>query len=243
MGKTKPTRVITPRIVQPGEGSGRTWLWLLFLVALAAWSWQVFEFGRQRAGFDAGQRNEMAGALQQRIEELENERDALRADAAKFERAGQIDRAAADDIQYEVKVLQDERAELKREVALLQTLVSGGESKLLLGDFSLIRLDELNYRFEVTLSKRTDDQATVSGQVSFELVGELDGETNILAMSQLTEGKRSAIGIRFKSFQKLKSDLRLPEGFDPTAMKIRVQPDGEKFKSFEQAYDWKVTDA
>ncbi len=54
MGKKKPTRVITPRIVQPGEGGGRPWLWLLFLVALAAWSWQVFEFGRQQAGFDAG---------------------------------------------------------------------------------------------------------------------------------------------------------------------------------------------
>ena len=74
-----------------------------------------------------------------------------------------------------------------------------------------------------------------------ELTGELDGETNILAMSQLTEGKRSSIGIRFKSFQKLKSDLRLPEGFDPNSMKILVKPDGDKFKSFEQAYDWKVS--
>jgi hypothetical protein len=243
MGKKKPTRVITPRIVQPGEGGGRTWLWLLFLVALAAWSWQVFEFGRQRAGFDAGQRNEMEGALQQRIEELEEERDALRASAAKFERAGQIDRAAADGVQSEVRALQDERAELKREVALLQTLVSGGDKKLVLGDFSLTRLDELNYRFEVTLSKRTDDQATVSGLVSVELAGELNGEPSILAMSQLTEGKRSSIGIRFKSFQKLKLDLRLPEGFDPNSMKLLVKPDGDKFKSFEQAYDWKVSDA
>ena len=71
MGKKKPTRIITPRIVQPGEGGIRPWLWLLFLVALAAWSWQVFEFGRQRAGFDGSRSDQRQAALEQRIVELE----------------------------------------------------------------------------------------------------------------------------------------------------------------------------
>ena len=84
MGKIKPTRVVTPRIVQPGEGGARTWLWFLFLLALTALSWQVFEFGRQRAGFDTGRWNQRESALQQRIEELEEERDVLRASAARF---------------------------------------------------------------------------------------------------------------------------------------------------------------
>lgn len=242
MGKIKPTRVVTPRIVQPGEGGARTWLWFLFLLALAALSWQVFEFGRQRAGFDTGQWSQRESALQQRIEELEEERDTLRASAARFERAGQIDRAAADGVQSEVKALQDERAELKREVALLQSLVSGGEKKLVFGDFSLASLGGLNYRFEVTLSKRTDDQATVSGQVNVEVSGESGGERQILDLGELSGGKRSNIGIRFKSFQKLKADLHLPEGFQPSSLKVTVNPDGKKFKSFEQVYDWKVAD-
>lgn len=243
MGTKKPTRIITPRIVQPGEGGGRTWLWLLFLVALTAWSWQVFEFGRQRAGFDAGHRNELEDTLQQRIQELEEERDALRASAARFERAGQIDRAAADGVQSEVRALQNERAELKREVALLQSLVSGGEKKLVLGDFSITGLGELNYRFEVTLSKRTDDQATVSGEVSVLVSGLSGGEDRILDLSQLTGGKRTNIGIRFKSFQKLKSDLQLPEGFEPSSIRVMFSPEDKNFNSFEQAYDWKVDDA
>ena len=106
MGKIKPMRVVTPRIVQPGERSWLwLWMWLLVLVALAAWTWQVFEFGRQQAGFSVGQRDAMEAELMQRIEELAAERDALRSDAARFERAGQIDRAAADGVQAEVKAL------------------------------------------------------------------------------------------------------------------------------------------
>lgn len=243
MAKVKPTRVTTPRIVQPGEGGGRKWLWLLLLIALAAWSWQVFEFGRQRAGFDVGQRNRQTVDLEQRILELEEERDALRASAAKFERAGQIDRAAADGVQSEVRVLQEERAELKRELALLKSLVSGGEHQLVLGDFGLTRLDDLSYRFEVTLSKRTGDQEIVSGEVRIGVSGKADGEEAFVGMPELTDGKRSNIGIRFKSFQKLKTDLHLPEEFEPVSVLVTVKPEGKKFQSFEQAYDWKVPGA
>ena len=243
MGTNKPTRVVTPRIVQPGEGGGRPWLWLLFLLALGVWTWQVFEFGRQRAGLDVGHRDEREKTMQQRIEQLEAERDELRAAAARFERAGQIDRAAAEGVQAEVKALQNERAELKREVALLQSLVAGGESRLALSDFRLAAVDGLNFQFEVTLSKRTEGQEAVSGQVTIELSGDLDGERHILDMNQLTQGSRSSIGIRFKSFQKLKADLRLPQGFEPDSLKILVRPDGNKFKSFEQVYDWQVEDA
>ena len=244
MGKKKPTRVIAPRILQPGEGGVRPWLWLLFLVALAAWSWQVFEFGRQEAGFDVGRYSVLEDELQQRIRQLEEERDTLRAAAARFERAGQIDRAAADGVQPEVKALQGERAELKREVALLKTLVAGGEKEtLVLEEFKLTPLAGRSYRLEAMLSKRTDDQETVSGQVDIEVSGKMDGEQQILVLSQLTGGKRSNIGIRFKSFQKLKTDLSLPGGFEPSSIEVTVRPEGKKFKSFEQAYDWKLADA
>lgn len=244
MGKKKPTRIITPRIVQPGEGGIRPWLWLLLLVALAAWSWQVFEFGRQRAGFDASQRDQRESGLQKRILELEAERDALRASAAKFERAGQIDRAAAEGVQSDVRSLQTERAELKREVALLKSLVAGAEnSMLVLSEFSLRRLDDRKYRFEAMLSKNTDDDEAVSGQVIVNIGGELEGEDAMFGLKELTGGKRTHIGIRFKSFQKLRTDLRLPEGFDPTSIEVTVRPDGKKFKSFEQTYDWRPSDA
>jgi hypothetical protein len=243
MGKVKATRVISPRIVQPGEGA-RSWLWILLLLALGAWSWQVFEFGQQRAGYDAGERDEVEERLLQRIAELEEERDRLRSSAARFERAGQIDRAAADGVRDEVKSLQEERAELRREVAFLKTLVSGGgESKLALDQYSLVAIGEDSYRFEVTLSKRTGDGDTVRGQVVVSVSGEVDGEKRTLDMATLTDGKRSNIGIRFKNFQKLKTDLKLPTGFVPASIEVAVKPDGKTFKSFEQTYDWTVSDA
>jgi hypothetical protein len=243
MGKIKATRIITPRIVQPGEGA-RPWLWLFLLLGLGVWSWQVYDFGQQRAGYDAGERDEVEDRLRQRVEELEAERDQLRASAARFERAGQIDRAAADGVQAEVKALQDERAELKREVAFLKTLVSGGgDSNLALDQQTLVGIGEDSYRFEVTLSKRTTDAGTVSGKVLLRVKGKEGDVLRTLDMETLTEGRRSQIGIRFKNFQKLKTDIKLPKGFQPAEILVSVQPDGKTFKSFEQTYDWNPSDA
>ena len=244
MVKVKPTRVTTPRIIQPGERSMRPWLWGLFLVALGAWSWQVFQYGQQRAGAGVDRSGKAEERLRDRVAELEQERDTLRAAAARFERSGQIDRAAAEGVKSEVKALQEERAELKREVAFLKTLVSGSEGKeLLLEDFRLTKGAGRAYRFEVTLAKGAEDEATVVGQVILRVKGRTEGRPKTLGMEALTDGSRSNIGIRFKNFQKLKTDLQLPEGFEPAVIEVGVTTDGKAFKSFEQAFDWKVTDA
>jgi len=236
-------RVITPRIVQPGEGNVRPWLWLLFLVALGAWSWQVFQFGQQRAGFDVGHRDKAETQLRERIAELEEETAVLRAAAARFERAGQIDRAAVVDVQSEVKSLQAERAELKREVAFLKSLVSGEDKKLTLDDYSLVDAGDGSYRFEITVAKGDDDQTTVGGQVTISVKGQVSGAEKVLDMRTLTDGKRDNIGIRFKNFQKLKTDLQLPAGFEPVSVEVAVRPDGKGFKAFEQVFAWKLSGA
>lgn len=243
MGKLKPTRIVTPRIVQPGEGGGRGWIWLLFLVALGAWSWQVFEFGRQRAGLDSGARDQVEDSLYERIAALEDERDALRRAAARFERSGQIDRAAADGVKAEVKSLQAERAELKREVAFLKTLVSGGSSKLALDDSRLVDAGDGRYRFEVTLSKQSDDGKTVAGQAVIRVKGRQGGIDKTLDMKTITDGRRTNIGIKFKNFQKLKTEIKVPPDFEPATIEVSVLPEGKQFKSFEQVYDWVVSDA
>ncbi|MCB1772522.1 MAG: hypothetical protein KDI88_02815 [Gammaproteobacteria bacterium] len=243
MAKIKPTIITTPRIVQPRR-HGALWLWLLFLVALSLWSWQVFRLGENSGGFDGAKRDSIEASLNQRIEDLEKQKMALTAQAARFERAAQIDREAAEQVKGEVRSLQEERATLKREVAFLKALVSGEASEeLKLEAPKLVLVDGREYRFEVTLAKRAEGDDTVSGRVVIHVIGKSEGAEKKLDMEALTDGKRTNIGIRFRNFQKLKTDLKLPEGFDPSKIEVAVEPNGNVYKAFEQAYDWNVSDA
>lgn len=243
MSKVKPTRIVTPRIVQPRSG-GWTWLWLAFLAAFSFWTWQVYEFGQQRGGFSAAQSDATEDACLARVDTLEKQKIALTARAARFERAGQIDRAAVEEVKAEVRELQEERATLKREVAFLTSLVSGSATEELLLDApKLVEAGERVYRFEVTLKKSSDDRSMVNGRVSIQVLGKAGDKQRRLEMTELTDGKRSNIGIKFKNFQKLKTDLKLPEGFDPVKIEVAVEPTGNLFKALKQAYDWNVSDA
>jgi hypothetical protein len=241
MSKVKPRKVTTPRIVQPQQGW--PWIWLVFLAALSLWSWQVFEFGQRNGGFHAVEREAVEDQLRARIAELEKANMALTARAARFERASQIDRAAAVKVQDEVRSLQEERATLRREVAFLKTLVSGEASEeLALDEPSLTTTDDGDYFFEVTLSKASEEESTVSGRVMINVLGETANGGKTLSMEEFTEGRRTNIGIKFRNFQRLKTEIALPEGFEPSTIEIAVQPNGNVFKPFRHTYPWKISD-
>lgn len=244
MSQVKPKRIVTPRIVQSSPGV-RGWLWLLFLIVLGVWSWQLYEYGRQQGGFDAVGRDRVESRLTAQVAELETERAQLRTDLARLERSSQIDRTATDEVRLQLKVLQEEKAELKGEVAFLRGLVSGGEGELLrLSKPNLAVEPEGGFVFEVTLSKDNEqDQATVMGRVTISVVGQQQGKEQKLGMKQLTKGRRSNIGIKFRKYQKLTTKIALPEGFEPTSIKVAVRPDGQEFKPFQQVYAWKLSDA
>ena len=243
MGKIKATRIVTPRIVESRSG-WRPWLWVALLVFLAAWSWQVYEFGRAQASLDAGMRDPSLTDPLQRIAELEQERDALRASAARLERhKTQAREAIQKDLRGRQVKWDGKWEKLKREVAFLRRLVSGGDSKLVLDGHSLTVLDKMAYRFEVTLSKQTEDEDTINGYAVISVTGQLNGVEKTLDMQTLTNGRRSNIGIRFKNFQRLTTDISLPEGFEPAKIGVAVKPDGKGFRSFQQSFDWKPSDA
>jgi len=235
------SRFQTPEIVQPGSRRF-LWVWVLLLAAVAVLAWKMFEFGRASAGFDSAARDTQVELLEERIAALQAERDQLRAAAAKFERASQIDQSAVASVQAQLKALQDERSALRQEVEFLKSLVSGDITALQLSDLSLRKEDGdegAGYRFAFTISKRAKDDDRVQGTVSVLLSGQLQGEAKTLDSKALgIDAKDLRMG--FNHFQKFAGALRLPVGFIPRELQVAVKPKGKKFKAFEQTFEWRV---
>jgi hypothetical protein len=226
----------TPRIVQSSDG--RPWVLVLLVLSLiAVVGWSAFEYGRRQAGYFSERSEVQREELERRLSELGNNCDQQRELAARYERASQIDRLAAEQVREDMMGLQQERADLRKKVAFLQSLISGEVTVLQVSEVELVRNGESNaYRFSFMVSKRAKGDEKVSGDVELAVAGKMGGKAATLKADKLGLDKSLKMG--FKHFQKFEGVLQLPEDFVPTELVVTGQPDGKKFKDFEQRIKW-----
>ncbi|MGD2119447.1 MAG: hypothetical protein PVG66_13880 [Chromatiales bacterium] len=238
-----PKRLRTPKIVQPNARVRKGWV-VLWVGLLLVWSWFVFDFGRQQAGFDSTIATQEADKLQQKIEHLNQQIDQLRLQAASFERAGQVDRQAAEQAQQEFRQLQQEQARLKKEVAFLNGLLTDKTTSALLRvkNFRITRLSgETNYALSFTLVHLTKVGGLVEGDVTLEIVGTLNDKDKKLSLEEATREKQKSMKMRFKNFQKFEADLVFPKNYQPEAVIISTELKSKKIESLRETVDWVVS--
>jgi hypothetical protein len=228
----------TPKIVESGHRRPLV-LALLVLALIAAVALAAFDYGRRQAGYFSGRSEVQREALKQRLSVLDNNCEQQRELAARYERASQIDRLAAEQVREEFKRLQQERAELSNKVAFLQSLISGEVTALQVSQLKLSREGKSNaYRFSFMVSKRAKSDERVSGEVELAVVGKRDGKTETLKADKL--GVDESLRMGFRHFQKFEGTLQLPNDFAPTELVVTGVPTGKKFKRFEQRIKWRV---
>jgi hypothetical protein len=240
MARVTSRRIVTPRIVQPG-GRGRPWLIFAGLLVLLGWTYLAYDLGRQQAGFHSARAAAERAEAQAEIRALRVERDELRLRAANHERASQIERGASRQVQDDVKALQEERAELKREVAFLRELIAADDGPLRLRDFRIDALErDHHYRYRFTVAQAMEGVGTVQGEIGVAVIGQSDGKAQRLPLEDLTKGELTAHKMRFRNFQDVESSVELPKGFTPEALEVEIRPAGDKLKPVKRTFDWQL---
>lgn len=228
----------TPRIVEPG-GQRPVVLLLLVLSLTAVVGWYSYDYGQRQGGYSSKQSEAEKAQLERRLESLGEECDKQRELAARYQRASQIDSLAAEQVREEMKALQQERSDLRKKVAFLNSLVSGEMAALQVSQVELGRKGDGNtYQFSFMVSKRAKDDAKVTGKIDLQISGKLKGKKTTLTPEKLGLGEALKMG--FKHFQKFEGTLKLPDGFVPNELIVVGQPRSKKFKRFEQRVKWQV---
>lgn len=228
----------TPKIIEPGERHPLLLL-LLVLSLMAMVGWYAYDFGQRRAGYFAHESEAQKVQLKQQLKSLGEECDKQRELAARYQRASQIDRLAAEQVREEMKTLQQERSDLRKKVAFLDSLISGEMAALQVSQVKLERRGDGNtYGFSFMISKRAKDDVRVTGKVGLKVSGKLQGKQTTLTPEKL--GLNDVLKMGFRHFQKFEGTLKLPDGFDPGELIVVGQPEGKKIKRFEQRIKWQL---
>ncbi len=235
-------KVVAPRIVQEDRAVWPYWL-IVMLLAAAVAGWFAYDYGRKTAGLDTSSFEKQEDTLRQDLAGMKFRLDALRLQAASCQRDAQIDREAVEQAKKELQAIQQEKADLRREVDLLNGLLSDKSLKavLELEKLSIKALDkEQKYRLTFTLVHLSKVGGKVEGFASLEIYGKKAGEELTLKLRDIVQPANTKLKLGFKNFQKIEVDVKLPEAFEPESIRIFTDTDGKNLETFEQTVPWLV---
>lgn len=213
---------------------------MLMVGAIVVGGWLLFDYGRERAGYDSSLVQRERDLLHQRIEKLLRDNGELRGQNAILSQAAEIDRQAYAEVDDSLKGLQNEILELKQEVDFYRGIVSpkGGDG-LRIQEFSMIRNGETqSYRYKLVISQFANIQRLVKGYVKIKIYGMQGAEQVSLNLKDFVKSGKNSIGFRFKFFQKFEENITLPVDFEPLRVEISAIAESKGVKNINKEYSW-----
>ncbi len=222
---------------------GRTWAvraFLLLLVLIAGYL--VFEYGRISAGYDTVDAANERGALEEHIDTLNEEIEALKQEVALQETHRDIDREAYKDVEHSLITLQAKIQEQQDAIAFYRGIVSPSDGKpgLRVQDFKLTRGgEEREFNLRLVLVQAMKHDRKVSGDVALSVEGSENGETRTYPLTELLPADADvAWPFSFRYFQDFDRQLVLPDGFTPERVHVEVRSKTRSISSIEESFAW-----
>lgn len=220
-------------------------LWLAALavvVAALAVAYLAYDHGRLSAGDELQQLYERRATLEREAERLQRDNQELLERIAVLERSSEIDRRATVDVRSEFADLQEQLAELRKELAFYRGIVSPGEAKagLRIQEFRLEPgVEPGRFGYSLTLVQVKRNERYVRGVIEINVEGLEDGSSRVLPFSQLLQGDTKVLNFKFRYFQHFEGEIRIPDNFEPRSVNIRLVPRGKgQPPAIEETMEW-----
>lgn len=230
-------RKIDELVVRPRYSSRRrlfiAGLSLLVFIVIA---FMVYDHGLTMAGFDRTAVSHRQQQLNEQIAKLNDENQSLRESLSRAQLAIQMNQASYQELDRTVKASAQETLKLREELDFYRNIISPANKT---AGLQIQRLDIVpgasteQFRYKLVLIQALKHDRNAGGHVRFELNGEQDGKPITVTFP---DGERG-ISVNFKYFQDLEGSWRLPAGFKPKTVTVRVSTNSEG-RGVEQTFDW-----
>ena len=217
---------------------------LLLLAVLALAAYQLFEAGIRYSGQRVQQLTQQLEGLESSYDALQKANGELHEQIAVLKRSSEIDRRATREVRNEYAGLREQVVELRKQLAFYQGIVSPGKAKAGL-NIQRFHLEpagqEGRFFYRLTLTQVTHNERYVRGVVEMEIEGTENGGPKRLKFDRLAAGHRKALKFRFRYFQDLEGEIRLPAQFEPEKVHIVLKTSGKgQPPGIEKTMDWPI---
>ena len=248
MARKKKT-VVAPKVVAQASPSRRV-LWVALLSAgIMLAMWFSYDYGRSlHADRETPASTVPNRDSEQRIAQLEQERDRLRQRIAKLERELQAGRKPGRDPEDIVRALAGKKplppATVPTRVQKVDTpdaVANKPSGELKLTDLEVEPTDSDNhFRFSFSVIHPANEIDQVVGTIWIAVNGLSNGKPVRLSLKQVSAETRPYLDMRFSGQQSVAGELMLPPNFEPKNIAIEAKPYDKKYRGASGKFDWAV---
>lgn len=224
---------------RPGYRLRRTVILLAFTVIAAVAGYTA---GLAQGGFRFSSAEASNDQLAEEVETLRDQYRKARQNLVNLERGRAIDEQALREARNTMVNLETRISELEADVTFYRNIMAPSEAAdgLQVDRFSLVPgRDDGRYGFKMVLTQVGNNKSYISGMVAVNVIGELDGEKEVIALRDLSdEIDDLGVKFRFRYFQDVEGSLTLPENFEPLEIQVVAQAEGQKASQAERTFDW-----
>ncbi len=203
---------------------------LPFLLVMGYVVWWSYDAGMELAGFHRGEAETEISELRDRVAFLEAENAKQANQLAVDERQAQMQQAAADEVQEQVKALHDENAKLKEDLSFFQNLpLTGGRDAELSIHNLKVEVGGLpgEYHCRMLLVQGVQRRGReFEGELQIVVNGDQDGQKVVLQFPQKEGNGPATHRLNFKYYQRVDRVFRLPAETRIDSVEIRVYEKG-----------------
>ena len=215
-----------------------TWFWWCFPFLLAGLMAIGYFLGL--AGVPQVDRAAQGEALQEgfNIDRMGEMRDEL----TELRMAQMVDGGAAQEVQRNVRSLQNEVAALEEEVAFYRSLMAPEElarglhiEKMVVHETTL----DKTYGYELVVAQAVARHSWQEGELYVEVHGARNSEREVLALTEIATIPAYPLLYKFRYFQNFSGELTLPSGFVPETVIVTLDRGGSE-ELVQESYEWIV---
>jgi hypothetical protein len=179
-------------------------------------------------GFVLGARSLGVGSIRA-LHALQRERDALTAELADLRQQG-------------IACERTRQIEQERDRSAQEQLIrTGGRSVVAVQELRLTAGEApREFRYSFTVSQLIEDVGETSGSIGIKLSGRQGGKEKTLTLDRLKGSQPTKLTMRFDHFQSFEGHLVLPEGFEPQALTVEIDPHGDKLIASAETFPWRL---
>ena len=181
------------------------------------------------------------GALLQRLNALEGLQQSLERELAASKLAADVQEQAAQELQQRLTQLLGEKVELENAVSFYRDLMEVGAKRegLRVASFTVLATNTPQiFQFSILVTQISEKRKYVAGDIQLKVIGILQGGRQEV----IFDAKNAVVGfplnLRFKYFQDLVGQIRLPSDFIPERVSISVQQNGKKTAGAD--FEWSL---